>query len=142
MAKIRLKNDSGKVLAVWLEPLGEDYWMNPEEGFIVSTETAQNEGPDEVPFDVVFHEQGVSVWVNVGLEAVVRDQSGAEVDCGHQRPLEVLRKWTKAAEAAALRASGSVALREMTLGTAEAMRRALTQAEAAVEQARERPSSP
>lgn len=131
MAKIRLNNDSEKMLAVWVEPLGEDYWMHPKEGFVIATDTAQNADSGDAPFDVVFHDQGVSVWVNVGYEAVVRDQSGAAVDGGHQRPLEVLRKWTEEAEAAARRTSGSAALRQMSRGHAEAMRRALTQAEAA-----------
>ncbi|MFI5770994.1 hypothetical protein ACIA74_21015 [Streptomyces sp. NPDC051658] len=52
---------------------------------------------DDAPFDVVIHNQGVSVWVNTGYEAIAYDQSGSEVDCGHQRPLEVLPRWTEAA---------------------------------------------
>ncbi|MFE2970980.1 hypothetical protein ACFXKC_46745 [Streptomyces sp. NPDC059340] len=35
------------------------------------------------------HDQGVSVHLDIGYEAVVRDQSGTEVACGHQRPLDV-----------------------------------------------------
>ncbi|MFI9810400.1 hypothetical protein ACIHEJ_40065 [Streptomyces sp. NPDC052301] len=119
MPRIRLNNETEKILAVWVEPLGEDYWMNPEERFTIATK-AESGDLDEAPFDVVFHDQGVSVWVNVGYEAVVRDQSGTEVNCGHQRPLEVLRKWTEAAEAAAQRTTGSLTLREMTRGHAEA----------------------
>ena len=100
MPKIRLKNDTEKILAVWVEPLGEDYWMHPKERFtIATTETAEGGDCETVPFDVVFHDQGVSVWVNIGYEAVVYDQSGTEVDCGHQRPLEVQREWTEAVEA-------------------------------------------
>ncbi|RSS76831.1 hypothetical protein EF918_22685 [Streptomyces sp. WAC06614] len=78
-----MNNDTEKILAVWIEPLGEDYWMNPEERFTIATKTAESGDSDEVPFDVVFHDRGVSVWVNIGYEAVVRDQSGTEVDCGH-----------------------------------------------------------
>lgn len=55
----------------------------------------------EAPFDVVFHDQGASVEVNTGYGAVVHDQSGAELICGHQRPLEVLRAWIEADVAAA-----------------------------------------
>ncbi|MFI5642642.1 hypothetical protein ACIA8H_35285 [Streptomyces goshikiensis] len=142
MPKIRLNNDTEKILAVWVEPLGEDYWMKPTERFTIATKTAESADSDEAPFDVLFHDQGVSVWVNIGYEAVVRDQSGSEVDCGHERPLEVMREWTEAAEAAAQRTSGSPTLSEMTRGHAEAMRRALTQAEADNEQAQERPPAP
>ncbi|MFG2623166.1 hypothetical protein ACGFXC_36725 [Streptomyces sp. NPDC048507] len=89
MPKIRLNNDTTKALGIWVEPWGEDYWMNPMEEFTITTEPPEGVDPDEVPFDVVFHNQGVSVGVNVGYEAVVHDQSGAVLVCGHQRPLEV-----------------------------------------------------
>ncbi|MGW0602271.1 hypothetical protein ACWD11_34940 [Streptomyces sp. NPDC002776] len=142
MPKIRLNNDTEKILTVWIEPLGEDYWMNPKERFTIATQTAVSEDSDEAPFDVVFHDQGVSVWVNIGFEAVVRDQSGTEVDCGHQRPLEVMRKWTEEAEAAAQRTAHSSTLRDLTREHAAAMRRALTQAEATDKQAHQRPMTP
>lgn len=96
---------------------------------------------DEAPFDVSFHDQGVSVCVNIGYEAVVYDQSGTEVDCGHQRPLEVLRTWTESAEAAAQRTTDSSIVRTMR-EYAGLLRQALTQAEATDQQAQERPPSP
>lgn len=135
MPKIRLNNDTANILGIWVEPCGEDYWMNPKEQFTVTTEIPDGVDSDEPPFDVVFHDQGASVWVNIGYEAVVYDQSGTEVDCGHQRPLEVLRRWTEAAEAAARRTADSPTLREMTREHAESMRQALAQAEATDEQA-------
>ncbi|MER5228300.1 hypothetical protein [Streptomyces flaveus] len=142
MPKIRLNNDTEKILGIWVEPWGEDYWMNPKEQFTVTTETPEGVDSDEEPFDVVFHDQGVSVCVNIGYEAIVYDQSGSEVDCGHQRPLEVLRRWTEAAEAADQRTADSPTLREMTREHAESMRRELTQSEATDEQAQECPPSP
>lgn len=39
MPKIRLNNDNEKILGIWVEPWGEDYWMNPKEQFTISTET-------------------------------------------------------------------------------------------------------
>ncbi|MFJ8230317.1 hypothetical protein ACIQ9E_10240 [Streptomyces sp. NPDC094448] len=100
MPKIRLNNETGKVLGVWVEPLGEDFWMNPEDRFTLATVTPESEDSDEAPFEVVFHDSGVSVCVNVGYEAVVHDRSGARVDCGHQRPVEIRQRWAEAAERA------------------------------------------
>ncbi|WP_202501561.1 hypothetical protein [Streptomyces sp. SID5785] len=130
MSKIRLNNDTEQLLAVWVEPLGEDYWMRPDEQFTLTALDAGSGDPDEVPFDVVVHDQGISVWVNVGFQAVVRDRSGTPVDCGHQRPVEVLRKWTRAAEEAARGTTDSPAARESAREYAEQMRRALARAEA------------
>lgn len=103
LRKIRLNNDTEKVLGIWVEPWGEDYWMKPEEQFTIATDAPEGADSAEAPFDVVFHDQGVSVEVNTGYEAVVHDRSGAALICGHQRPLEVLQAWTEADEAAAQR---------------------------------------
>jgi hypothetical protein len=35
---------------------------------------------------VVVHGQGISVWVNAGLDAEVFDAQGGLVPCAHQRP--------------------------------------------------------
>ncbi|MFD5325427.1 hypothetical protein [Streptomyces sp. NPDC127092] len=84
MPEIRLGNDTDRALAIWVEPWGEDYWMNPGERFAIAADTP--EGEDDKPFEVVLHDQGVSVWVSFAYEATVRDQSGARIECGHQRP--------------------------------------------------------
>ncbi|MGW7461135.1 hypothetical protein [Streptomyces sp. NPDC054797] len=39
--------------------------------FTVVTEPPEGRRPDEAPFDVVFHDQGVSVYVNFAYEAIV-----------------------------------------------------------------------
>ncbi|WP_405997373.1 hypothetical protein [Streptomyces sp. NBC_00829] len=44
--------------------------------------------PEESPFNVVVHEQGITVWVNSGNDAEVFDKNGVPVPCGHQRPAE------------------------------------------------------
>ncbi|GIH29287.1 hypothetical protein Aph01nite_75970 [Acrocarpospora phusangensis] len=106
MAKIRLNNDTGAMLGIWIEPWGTDHWMKPGQTFTV---VAGHSGPppsgevpvDDVPFDVVVHDQGVSIYVNVVHEASVYDESGTEAHCGHQRPLAVQHAWSEAAEAAA-----------------------------------------
>ncbi|MET9600516.1 hypothetical protein [Streptomyces sp. NPDC006459] len=140
MPKISLSNDTPKTLCIWVEPWGEDYWMNPKERFTIATETPEGVDSDEAPFDVSFHDKGVSVSVN-GNEAVVHDQSGTALDCGHQRPLEVLRTWTESAEAAARRTTDSSMVRTMR-EYAGLLRQALTRAEATEQQAQQRPPSP
>lgn len=58
--------------------------MRPGEEFTVVTETE----PEESPFNVVVHDQGITVWVNSGNDAEVFDKHGSPVACGHQRPAE------------------------------------------------------
>ncbi|MEU2455071.1 hypothetical protein ABZ605_33920 [Streptomyces sp. NPDC012765] len=131
MPKIRLHNDNKKVLGVWVEPWGEDYWMKPEDQFTIVTDTPEDVHSDEAPFEVVFHDQGVSVHVNIGYEAAVYDHAGNKVDCGHQRPIEVLRTWTEASEAAADRPGLAPEVQEEARSEAETMRWRLSRAEAA-----------
>ncbi|WP_331767672.1 hypothetical protein [Embleya sp. NBC_00896] len=119
MASIRLNNDTAAPLGIWIEPWGTDHWMKPQEIFTVVADDPQDPPAGDVPFDVVFHEQGVSVHVNLAYQATVYDGSGAEVHCGHQRPLEVMCAWIESAE------------------VAEDGRGALTSVEAAAREARE-----
>ncbi|MET8572052.1 hypothetical protein [Streptomyces sp. NPDC004783] len=44
--------------------------------------------PEQSPFNVVVHDQSITVWVNTGHEAEVFDKNGGVVPCGHQRPAE------------------------------------------------------
>ncbi|WP_330300345.1 hypothetical protein [Streptomyces sp. NBC_00503] len=137
MPKTRLSNDTTKTLGIWVEPWGGDYWMKPEEAFTVVTDTPKGADRDEAPFEVVFHDQGANVWVNTGYEATVYDRSGNEVDCGHQRPIEVLRAWTEASEVAADRSGLTPELQEEARSKAETMRWQLSRAEAAEREARD-----
>ncbi|MFJ7158180.1 hypothetical protein ACIQUQ_25035 [Streptomyces sp. NPDC101118] len=88
MQKITVNNDTGAPLTLWVEPLGEDYWLNPGERFTVSSDTELADPATVAPFEVTVHAQGVSVFSNVGHLAGVHDASGTEVHCGHQRPTE------------------------------------------------------
>jgi len=56
--------------------------MRPGEVFTVVTQV----DPENAPFNVVVHGQGISVWVNAGLDAEVFDAQGRLVPSGHQRP--------------------------------------------------------
>ena len=67
---------------MWVEPWTPDHWMRPGEVFTVATRA----DPENAPFNVVVHGQGISVWVNAGLDAEVFDAQGGLVPCAHQRP--------------------------------------------------------
>jgi hypothetical protein len=84
MSKLSVRNDTGGMLCLWLEPWGTDHWMRPGEEFTVVTE----ERPAESPFDLVMHDDGISVVVNTAFDATVLDKSGREAPCGHQRPAD------------------------------------------------------
>jgi hypothetical protein len=56
--------------------------MLPGEQFSVVTELE----PEESPFNVVIHAQGITVWVNSANSSEVIDKDGVTVPCGHRRP--------------------------------------------------------
>lgn len=84
MSKTSVSNGTDGLLCLWVEPWGTDHWMRPGEEFTVVTETR----PEESPFNVVVHDQGITVWVNSGSDAEVFDKSGNPASCGHQRPAD------------------------------------------------------
>ncbi|MFH8387275.1 hypothetical protein ACH4E7_41275 [Kitasatospora sp. NPDC018058] len=94
MPKTRVKNDTENMLCLWLEPWGSDHWMRPGEEFTVVTEGEL----EEAAFNVVIHDQGISVWVNTANAAEVFDKNGNEAPCGHQRPIEATRQFLADAE--------------------------------------------
>jgi hypothetical protein len=53
--------------------------MRPGEVLTVATQV----DPENAPFNAVVHGQGISVWVNVGLDAEVFDAQGGLVPSGH-----------------------------------------------------------
>ena len=61
--------------------------MRPSEVFTIATRA----DPENAPFNVVVYGQGISVWVNAGLDAEVFDAQGGLVPSGHQRPDGVSR---------------------------------------------------
>ncbi|WP_432188045.1 hypothetical protein [Streptomyces sp. Tue6028] len=110
MAVVEVRNDSKGWLTMWLEPLGEDRWLKPDETFRVRSDYSG----DELAFSVVFWVdddrsagiENVAVWVEAGdCYAEVVDQAGSIVECGHQRPDEVNRRWAAALEEARKRAA-------------------------------------
>ncbi|OKK14191.1 hypothetical protein AMK33_02120 [Streptomyces sp. CB02400] len=40
--------------------------------------------PEQSPFNVVVHDQGITVWVNSGHDTEVFDEDGGPVPRGHQ----------------------------------------------------------
>lgn len=87
MLKLRVTNPfENKMLTVWMEPLGEDYWMRPMEAFTIELDESEySESICGAHFDVSWLDTGdMVVWA--GALAQVRDQSGTALQCGHQRP--------------------------------------------------------
>jgi hypothetical protein len=78
----RCEHETDSLLCLWVEPWAPDHWMRPGEVFTVATRA----DPENAPFNVVVHGQGISVWVNAGLDAEVFDAQGGLVPCAHQRP--------------------------------------------------------
>lgn len=68
------------MVCLWGEPWGTDHWMRPGEEFTVVTEAE----PEQSPFIVVVHDQGITVWVNAGHDAEVFDRNGSLAPCGQQ----------------------------------------------------------
>ncbi|MFB7678515.1 hypothetical protein ACFC26_44745 [Kitasatospora purpeofusca] len=85
MSKTSVSNETEGMLCLWVEPWGTDHWMRPGEEFTVMTELE----PEESPFNVVVHAQGITVWVNSSNDAEVVDKNGSLVPCGHQRPADL-----------------------------------------------------
>ncbi|MEV6104240.1 hypothetical protein AB0M28_05915 [Streptomyces sp. NPDC051940] len=112
MAVMEVRNDSKGWLILWLEPLGEDRWLEPGETFRIRS----NYDGDELAFSVtcwVDEEdraagiENVAVWIEAGdCDAQVTDRAGNVVECGHHRPVEVDRKWTAVAAEIRSRARG------------------------------------
>jgi len=82
MARTSVTNETEDLLCLWVEPWGTDHWMRPGEVLTVVAGTA----PEDAPFNVVVHGQGITVWVNSANDAEVVDNDGNAAPCGHQRP--------------------------------------------------------
>jgi hypothetical protein len=99
MAIMDLRNGSAGWMLMWLEPLGEDRWLRPGETFRIRSDYRG----DELPFAVVasvsdeYRSDGieqVAVWVEHGdFYAEVIDEAGNLIECGHNRPAEIHRRW-------------------------------------------------
>ncbi|MEU6768046.1 hypothetical protein ABZ916_36755 [Streptomyces sp. NPDC046853] len=112
MAVMEVRNDSPGWLTLWLEPLGEDRWLKPDETFRVRSDYQG----DDLAFSVTFWVddedrsagiENMAVWIENGdFYAEVVDRAGNLIECGHQRPAEVNRRWQATAEEARKRGAG------------------------------------
>ncbi|MEV6963790.1 hypothetical protein AB0M47_01660 [Hamadaea sp. NPDC051192] len=76
-----VKNDGSELLELWLEPFGQDYWLQPGESVVVTSY-----GPwYDHPFETVHEPYCIAIWVT-SFCATVSDQDGNEVPGAHQRP--------------------------------------------------------
>jgi hypothetical protein len=66
---------------LFLEPYGEDYWLQPGDEFIVTSRV-----PDPDPaFGLELTDDGVTIYFE-GHHAAVTALDGKTLDVGHQRP--------------------------------------------------------
>ncbi|MFE4458305.1 hypothetical protein ACFROC_13225 [Nocardia tengchongensis] len=99
MAQMDVANRSQSWLVLWLEPWGEDRWLKPGESFRITTDY-HGEGLDfTVGFSVsddgrCIRTENLTVWVEHGTRVEVTDSgTGGQIECGHQRPVEVEQAW-------------------------------------------------
>lgn len=75
-----VRNDGTEPLRLWLEPFGQDYWLDPGESVYVTSYGAWNDHP----FETV-HEPGcLTVWAT-SFFATVSDRDGNEFPPGPRR---------------------------------------------------------
>jgi hypothetical protein len=68
--------------AVYVEPEGADYWLLPEQTFVLRAEVTGESGEFELWDD----EDGLSVFPSVGMGTISVYANEQELECGHQRP--------------------------------------------------------
>ncbi|MFB7294209.1 hypothetical protein [Actinacidiphila glaucinigra] len=99
MAIMDVRNDSTGWLTLWLEPLGEDRWLKPGETFRVRSDYQGNDLAFSVNLWVDDGDrsagiENVAVWIENGdCYAEVTDAAGNVIECGHQRPEKINKKW-------------------------------------------------
>ncbi|MFE6888174.1 hypothetical protein [Streptomyces sp. NPDC057694] len=106
MTVMEVRNDYKGWLVLWLEPLGEDRWLEPGETFRIRSDY----DGDALAFSVTCWAdeedraagiENMAVWIEAGdCYAQVTDRLGNVIECGHHRPEEINRKWSAAAEEA------------------------------------------
>jgi hypothetical protein len=94
-----VRNDSAGWLTLWLEPLGEDSWLRPTETFLVRSPYTGDGLEFVVNYwvnddDRAARVENMTLWIQNGypFAVVVTDDSGAVVECGHGRPVEIAKK--------------------------------------------------
>ncbi len=76
-----VQNDGDKLLELWLEPFGQDYWLLPDEAVMVTSYGHW----DGHPFETVHEPDRITIWAT-SFFATVSDSNGDEIPGGHQRP--------------------------------------------------------
>lgn len=106
MALVSVYNSSKGLLTLWLEPLGEDRWLQPGETFVIRSnytgdESAFTLNPWVSDEDRCAGIENVNVWVDEGdcMSVIVVDLAGNVIECGHQRPAEIDERWRATDEA-------------------------------------------
>jgi hypothetical protein len=101
MGIMEIRNGHAGWLVLWLEPLGEDRWLRPEETFRIHGDYHG----DELEFSVeawvddAYRADGIE-QINVAimngncLATKVEDQAGNIIECGHNRPSQIDKRWT------------------------------------------------
>ncbi|MBE1492608.1 hypothetical protein [Plantactinospora soyae] len=83
--RLPVSNVGDQVVCLFVEPFGEDFWLQPEETFVVIG------GAVDPEFSVSVISDHVIVWANAGDPyevQVVDGRSGNVLECGHGRPGE------------------------------------------------------
>ncbi|MEU8214461.1 hypothetical protein AB0C47_01655 [Micromonospora taraxaci] len=83
--RLPVRNVGDQVVCLFVEPFGEDFWLQPEETFVVIG------GAVDPEFSVSVMAAHVIVWANAGDPyevQVVDGRSGDILECGHGRPGE------------------------------------------------------
>ncbi|XVV08611.1 hypothetical protein ACQP2X_27610 [Actinoplanes sp. CA-131856] len=82
MTNLNLLNETEGMLCVFVEPLGEDFWIAPSQRLLFTATTSQPS------VECVWHRQGVSVWMDDAdaYGFTVTTDTGEAVECGYQRP--------------------------------------------------------
>ena len=82
VTRLRLQNEASEMLCVFVEPLGEDFWIAPTQTLVFTASSTETE------VDCIWHAQGVSVWMDdaPAYGFVVTTKTGEVVECGYQRP--------------------------------------------------------
>lgn len=74
-------NNGDRLLELWLEPVGQDYWLRPGESVVVTSYGHW----DGHPFETAHEPDRITVWCTSWF-ATVTGHDGQEVPGGHQRP--------------------------------------------------------
>lgn len=75
-------NTSDRMMLVFTEPEGQDYWLRPAE----SVELRAAADSPAADFEICDHSDGVTIWPSDGLGYISVWAGGVEPFCGHQQP--------------------------------------------------------